>query len=139
MSPLELCRPHAEALRFSKGKVAQLPFATSAKPVRCIYSSHQRPRECRRVLRFLKYDEVWERRYNLLHQRRHYQRNSRIVRVHVQIRVYGFELRDCFISQSESDGDEGESGEDPRRYAHRRHRCKAEEEDQAARRCRDKR
>ena len=52
----------------------------------------ERLRDCQRVLRFFELDQGWDRRYFLLHQRRYYQWNSRVVRVHVQIRVYRFEL-----------------------------------------------
>ena len=48
------------------------------------------------MLRFLRFDQGWKRWYFLLYQRRHCQRNSWVLQVHVQIRVQGFKLRDCY-------------------------------------------
>ena len=51
-------------------------------------------RDCRRVRRLLGLEQGWKRRYFVLHQRWHCQRNSWIMRVHMQARIRGKWLRD---------------------------------------------
>ena len=56
----------------------------------------ERLRDGKCVYCLLGLDQGRERWYFLLHKRRHCQRNSWVLQVHVQIRVQGFELRDCY-------------------------------------------